>query len=359
MNDASSVGGNLTFRYIPRPELQLKKLTILAMAVAVAITVGACGTKSEDINPRTEPFSVALDWYANPDHAGLLTARDQGYFEDAGLDVSLDAPTDPALPIKLVAAGKTDLAISYEPEVLLAREQGLDVVAVGAIVNQPLTSMIWLKKSGVKGVSDLKGKTVSTAGISYQDAFLRTILARAGLNEDQIKKVGVGQGLLPSIVSGSAQATLGPLWNIEGVDLKLSGQKPVINPVNKLGVPTYDELVVVANASRLEEDPDSIRLFMSALSRGTAKAVESPNATTQTVLEANDTLDPKTTAAQVKVTLPLLENRSENLPYGYMNPAEWQAFINWMVDNGVLSRTQRAVDALSNELLPGGELEGA
>jgi len=333
----------------------LKKLTLLALAVVTALAVSACGTKSEDVNPKTEPFSVALDWYPNPDHAGLLTAKAAGYFEDAGLDVSLDAPTDPSLPIKLVAAGRTDLAISYEPEVMLAREQGLDVVAVGAIVDQPLTSMIWLKKSKIKRVADLEGKTISTAGIPYQDAYLKTILARAGLNENQVTTVGVGQGLLPSIVSGRAQATLGPLWNIEGVDLKLSGQKPVINPVNKLGVPTYDELVVVAKGSTLEEDPDSVRLFMSALSRGTAEAVAKPNATTQTILEANDALDPRVTAAQVRVTLPLLENRSKDEPFGYMNPAEWQTFINWLLENEVLAGPQRAVDALSNDLLPGGE----
>ena len=73
-------------------------------------------------------------------------AQELGYFEEAGLDVSIQTPSDPAAPTKQVAAGRTDLAISYEPEVLLAHEKGLDVIAVGAIVNRPLTSMIWLKK---------------------------------------------------------------------------------------------------------------------------------------------------------------------------------------------------------------------
>jgi len=337
----------------------LRKASLLTLALVAALAISACGSKSEDISPQTEAFSLALDWYPNPDHAGIFTAQEAGFFEDAGLDVSIDAPTDPALPIKLVAAGKADLAVSYEPEVLLAREQGLDVVSVGALVNQPLTSMIWLKKSKIKRVADLKGKTISTAGIPYQDAYLKTILARAGLSEDQVTKVGVGQGLLPSIVSGKADATLGPLWNIEGVDLKMSGQKPVINPVDKLGVPTYDELVLVAQGKRIEEDPDSIRLFMSALARGTAQAVAQPNAATDTILAAGDGLDPKVTAAQVKTTLPLLANDSEDRPYGYMNPADWQAFINWMVDNEILTTPQRAVDALNNELLPGGQVEGS
>jgi putative hydroxymethylpyrimidine transport system substrate-binding protein len=330
-----------------------RKFSLLALTLVSAVVIAGCSTKSEDVpEPVRDPLSVALDWYPNPDHAGIFMAQDLGYFEDAGLDVSLDAPTDPSLPVKLVAAGKADLAITYEPEILLSRQQGLDVVAVSNLIDRPLTSMIWLKKSKIKSVADLKGKTVSTAGIPYQQAYLRTILERAGLSEGDVRQVSVGQGLLPSILSGKAQATLGPFWNIEGVDLKLSGEKPVINPVDRLGVPTYSEMVIVANASRIEDDPEAIRLFLRALERGTAQAVERPNAATQAVLAANQALDPKTTRAQVRVTLPLLADDQPNRPFGYMDTARWQTFINWAVDNEVLDSPQRAVDALTNELLP-------
>lgn len=336
----------------------MRRISLLPLALIACLALSACGTKSEDVNPVRDPVSVAMDWYPNPDHAGFLVAEKQGYFEDAGLDVSLDTPTDPSLPIKLVAAGKADLALSYEPEVLLAREQGLDVVSVATVVGQPLTSMIWLKKSKIKNVRGLRGKTISTAGISYQDAYLKTILERAGLSESDVKKVGVGQGLLPSIVSGRAQATLGPFWNIEGIDLKLSGQKPVVNPVDKLGVPTYSELVLVAKGSRVSEDPDPIRLFISALARGTRNAVDHPNRTVQTVIAANDALKPEVTAAQVKATLPLLDQKAggQDRPFGHQDTASWQRFINWMVQQGVLTSSQRAVDALTNELLPASQI---
>ena len=335
----------------------MRKPAAIAVAVVIALVLSACGAKSEDVDPTTEAFSVALDWYPNPDHAGLLVAQDAGYFEDAGLDVSLDAPSDPSLPIKLVAAGKVDLALSYEPEVLLAREQGLDVVAVGAVVNRPLTSMIWLKKSKVKRVADLKGKTVSTAGIAYQQAYLKTILARAGLSENDVKQVSVSQGLVPSIVSGSAQATLGPFWNIEGIDLKMSGQKPVVSPVDKLGVPTYDELVLVARGETVKDDPDSIRLFMGALARGTAEAAARPNEAIASVTAASEARKPRVTAAQVKATLPILDNKTKSRPYGYMDSSDWQLFINWMVENGLLENPARSVDALTNELLPTGVVD--
>src|SRR5262249_51449485 len=150
---------------------------------AVAFGVAACGEKSESESGGAEKqaLSLALDFYPNPDHAGIYMAEERGYFEEAGLDVSISAPSDPSAPLKLVASGKADLAITYEPEVVLAHEQGLAVTAVAALVNQPLTSLIWLQSSGIKGVPDLAGRTVATAGIPYQEAFLTTILNRAGV----------------------------------------------------------------------------------------------------------------------------------------------------------------------------------
>lgn len=335
----------------------MRRFSFAILALFLAVLVSACGTKSEKPSgePERETFSVALDWYPNPDHAGFLVAEEENFFDDAGLDVSLSSPSDPSLPIKLVAAGKADVAISYEPEVLLAREEGLDVVAVASLIDQPLTSMIWLKKSGIKRVKDLKGKTISNAGIAYQDAYLETILKRAKLSPDQVKTVAVGQGLLPSLLSGRAQATLGPLWNIEGVQLKVEGKNPVINPVDRLGVPSYSELVLVAKGSRLQSDPDPIRLFISALARGTAAAVNDPAAATRAVLEANTALEPKVTEAQVRATLPLLRRgglKGTDQPFGYMDTAKWQYFINWMTRHEVLDAKQPAVDALTNDFLP-------
>ncbi|HET8567268.1 MAG TPA: ABC transporter substrate-binding protein [Solirubrobacterales bacterium] len=335
---------------------KLRRAAAIAFAVALigaSLGLTACGEKSEDVKGASEPLSLTLDFYPNPDHAGIYMAQKLGYFEDAGLDVQINSPADPSMPIKQVAAGQADLAISYEPEVMLAREQGLDVVAVAAIVDRPLTSMIWLKKSGIKGVAGLRGKTVATAGIPYQDAYLKTILGRAGLSPDDVKKVNVGFGLLPALVSGSAQAMLGGFRNVEGVDLRLRGKDPVVTPVDELGVPSYNELVLVAQRQRLEEDPEAIRLFIAALSRGTQVAVESPDAATNALLAANPDLDPKLTKAEVAATLPLLEPSDPDQPYGYMDPARWRDFIGWMRDNELISTLPDASEVLSNDYLPG------
>jgi putative hydroxymethylpyrimidine transport system substrate-binding protein len=337
----------------------MTRLRIAAIALVVllfALALAACGEKSEEPAGEREGFTLTLDFYPNPDHAGIYMAEKLGYFEEAGLDLGIETPSDPAAPVKLVAAGRSDLAISYEPEVALAREQGLDVVAVAALVNQPLTSMIWLNKSGIKGVADLKGKTVATAGIPYQDKFLETILARVDLTPDSVKAVNVGFGLLPALTGGSAQAMLGGFRNVEGVDLRERGMGPVVTPVDQLGVPTYDELVLVARRQSLEEDPDKFRLFLAALERGTSAAVEQPGAATAAIAEANPDLEPKLAAAEVEATLPLLGARTEGQPYGYMDPQEWETFAGWMRDNGLIEGLPQARELLDNGYLPSGEI---
>jgi putative hydroxymethylpyrimidine transport system substrate-binding protein len=332
---------------------RIPALALALALLALALGLAACGEKSEDEGAEAQSFGLTLDFYPNPDHAGIYMAQKLGYFEEAGLDLSIEAPSDPTLPMKLVAAGRTDLAISYEPEVALAREQGLDVVAIGALVNQPLTSLIWLKKSGIKGVADLRGKTVATAGIPYQDAFLKTILERAKLTPADVKSVNVGFGLLPALLGGSAEAMLGGFRNVEGVDLRQRGKDPVVTPVDQLGVPTYDELVLVANREALAADPDKFRLFVAALERGTDAAVEQPNAATDAVLEANDGLDRKLTEAEIEATLPLLAARTPGQPYGYMDPAEWGTFAGWMRDNELVSSLLEPGELLSNAYLSG------
>ena len=333
------------------------RIPALALAVlAIALALAACGEKSEEGGGERESFDLTLDFYPNPDHAGIYMAQKLGYFEEAGLDVGIDTPSDPAAPMKLVAAGRSDLAISYEPEVALARDQGLDVVAVAALVDRPLTSMIWLQKSGVKGVADLEGKTVATAGIPYQDAFLKTILARVDLTPGDVKAVNVGFGLLPALVGGSAQAMLGGFLNVEGVDLRERGKAPVVTPVDELGVPTYDELVLVARRQSLEEDPEKFRLFLAALERGTEAAVDRPGAATAAITESNPDLEPKLAAAEVKATLPLLGARSEGRPYGYMDPEEWATFAGWMRDNGLIDSLPQTSELLDNGYLPSGEI---
>jgi putative hydroxymethylpyrimidine transport system substrate-binding protein len=329
------------------------RLAVAAALVVLLAGLGAgCGEKEEELGgARPEQLDLVLDFYVNPDHAGIYTALERGYFEAAGLDVRPRVPSDPAAPIKQVAAGQADLAISYEPEVLLARDQGLDVVAVAALVPEPLTSLIWTEESDVDRVADLAGRTVATAGIPYQDAFLEAIAARAGIQADEIEAVDVGLNLLPAVLSGRADAMLGGFENVEGVDLRLREKEPTVIGVEELGVPTYEELVVVAEGERVREDAEAIRLFIAALERGTVAASKDPESATEAVLSAGQGLDPRLTEAEVKATLPLLQGPPGET-YGEMKPDQWERFGGFLYDEGLLSSRPDVSTALTNELLP-------
>jgi putative hydroxymethylpyrimidine transport system substrate-binding protein len=324
----------------------------LALLAATAMLGYGCGEKSEQPSGELEQFDLALDFFVNPDHAGVYTALENGYFEDAGLEVKPRVPSDPAAPIKQVAAGRVDLAISYEPEVMLARNQGLDVVAVAALIQEPLTSLISLPAARIDDPRDLEGKSVVTAGIPYQRAYLDVILRNAGVDSKDVKINDVGLNLLQPVLSGSADAMFGGFRNVEGVQLELAGKNPRVEPVHRLGIPSYDELVLVARGDRVSDDPEAIRLFIAALERGTIEARRDPEAATSALLAASPELQRKLTLAELRRTLPLFFP-PEGQPFGYMDPAEWTAFAGFLADEGQIDTRPTADELLTNELLPG------
>mgnify|MGYP000290367333 CR=1 FL=1 len=114
-----------------------------------------------------EKISLMLDWYVNPDHAAIIVAQQKGFFEKNNLEVEIIEPADPSLPPKLVAAGKVDLAINYQPQLYQQVAEGLPLVRVGSLISSPLNSVVVLKNSNIKTLADLKGKKVLDLGCGY------------------------------------------------------------------------------------------------------------------------------------------------------------------------------------------------
>ena len=191
--------------------------------------------------------------------------------------------------------------MSYEPEVLLARDQGLPVVAVAAIVPEPLTSLISLPDAGIADPSDLRGKTVATAGIPYQDAFMGRILRDARISEDEVEQVSVGLGLEQAVLSGKADAMLGGFKNIEGVSLEERGENPRVVPGRRARAsrPTTSSSWSRAR-SRSRRTPRRSASSSPRSSAGRRTRSTDPDAATDAILEAGDGLDPKLTAAEIE-----------------------------------------------------------
>jgi putative hydroxymethylpyrimidine transport system substrate-binding protein len=339
-----------------------KTLSLLA-TVATTVLLAGCGEKQEPAatgGPRTaelEKLTLVLDYFPNADHAGIYAADAAGEYEKAGLDVDIKPPPDPSAPLKLVQARRADVVISYEPDLLLARDKGTQLVSVGALVQKPLTSLMALPEGGVRKASDLEGKRVGTSGVPYHSAYLKTILADANVDPGTVKEVNVGFNLTPAMVSKKVDATLGAFWNYEGTDLKLRGRKPVILRMEDLGVPNYNELIFVTRRDFLNQDGASkVRRFLQATARGHELLRTDPDAGVDALLAADKGLERRLQSAVVKTTTPLFFPAGDR-PFGWQEPAEWDAYGRWMYENKLLERQPDAAAALTNEFLPGEGLD--
>jgi putative hydroxymethylpyrimidine transport system substrate-binding protein len=336
------------------PSIVRRTVILATLLAALAVTLSACGAKQDTITAaRTKSFTVMLDWFPNADHAPLYSALAAGDFRAGGLEVKPVIPAETAEPLKLLAAGKVDMAISYEPELLLARDEGLKLVSIGALVQRPLTSIIALPSAHISSVADLAGKTVGTAGIPYQAAELKSALQSAGVNPSSVHEVNVGFNLVPAMLSGKVSATLGGYWNYEALQLQLMHKHPVTIPIDQAGVPTYDELVLVVREEQARLDGQDLRAFLQALTRGERTVRADPAAAAALLVKANPSLEGKLQLASIERTLPAALPTGGK-PYGYQNPTAWATFSSWMFSHGLLRHSpDTALPPFTNEFLPG------
>jgi putative hydroxymethylpyrimidine transport system substrate-binding protein len=200
-------------------------------------------------------------------------------------------------------------------------------------------SMIWLKESKIAGLAGLRGKTIAFQGLPFEEAFLKAVLRRAGLTPADVKiKQTIARAqfkLVPELASGRADAIFGGSGNVEGVELEARGLEPVVTPARQLGVPDYDELVVIARRDRVAKEPELFRRFMAAVRQGTATSIEDPETATEAVVaglegEGYDEVNPSTVEAGVEASLPLLSRT------GRIDQAQEDRLLDWMRAEGIL-----------------------
>jgi putative hydroxymethylpyrimidine transport system substrate-binding protein len=222
-----------------------------------------------------DKMTLLLDWFINPDHGPIIVAEEKGFFADQNLEVEIVAPSDPADPPKLVAAGKADLAVSYQPSQHLQVAEGLPLMRVGTLVATPLNCLLVLEDGPIKTISDLKGKKVGFSVAGVEEALLTAILGRHDLGMSDIELVNVNWSLSPSLMSGQVSAVIGAYRNFELNQMEIEGIAGRCFYVEEEGVPTYDELIYVANKDTM--DTDLIRRFLRATELATQYIVNHPD----------------------------------------------------------------------------------
>jgi putative hydroxymethylpyrimidine transport system substrate-binding protein len=298
---------------------------------------------------RSESISVTLDADPNAANVGLMMAARREYFADVGLEVFVAGPKNPARAVKYVALGIDNIGVAQQPQVLLASEEGgVPVVALGSVMAQSNAAMIWLPDSGISNVSDLKGKTIAIPGVPFQERFLEVVLAQAGLTLEDVVVKRANDKTAEALLEGRADAIFGGTWNLDGAMLESRGLEPVIKRARDLGLPEYEELVVIAPARCVKSHPGVMRDFMAAVARGTEAAVKDPveaaNFTAQ-----NYRLEPrfrmKDLRSEFAATIPLLS------PNAHMDLAQAGRLADWMYEMGIVKRHPPVRDIFINDFL--------
>ncbi len=244
----------------------MKKFTLLLASLLLFAT---------SAQAQPQKLTVLLDWFVNPDHAPLYVALEKGFFKAHGLDVELIAPSNPNDPPKLVAAGQADIAVSYQHQHQMQVSEGLPLTRIATLVATPLNSLVVLEDGPIKSIADLKGKTIGYSVGGFETALLKVMLEKEGLALNDVKLVNVNFSLSPSLFTGQTDAVIGAFRNFELNQMAIEGRPGRAFFVDEYGVPSYDELILVA-ASKNVADP-KLRAFVDALEEGVQYLINHPD----------------------------------------------------------------------------------
>ncbi|GAB4365856.1 MAG: ABC transporter substrate-binding protein [Kiloniellaceae bacterium] len=294
-----------------------KALVLFTLAAIFATTLQAAPAAAGD------KLTLVLDWFVNPDHGPIVIAQENGYFAEQGLDVEVIAPADPSDPPKLVAAGKADLAVSYQPQLHLQVHEGLPLTRVGTLVATPLNCLLVLRDGPVKSLADLKGRKVGFSVAGVEEAVLGAMLKPQGLTVADVELVNVNWSLSPALMSRQVDAVIGAFRNFELNQLALEGVEGRCFYPEEEGVPPYDELIYVANPETL--DADAVARFLAATEKAVQYIVNHPDASWEIFAGTAAELQDELNARAWKDTLPRFALRPAALDEGRY--ARFEAFL--------------------------------
>ncbi len=284
-----------------------------------------------------DKMTLLLDWFVNPDHGPIIIAQENGYFAEQGLDVEIIAPADPADPPKLVAAGKGDLAVSYQPSLHLQVAEGLPLKRVGTLVATPLNCLLVLKDGPIKNIADLKGRKVGFSVAGVEEALLGTILKNNGLSLANVELVNVNWSLSPALMAKQVDAVIGAYRNFELNQMEIEGIEGKCFYIEEEGIPAYDELIYVANPDIM--DADKIRRFLAATEKATQYIVNHPTKSWEVFSATSKELQDELNAKAWVDTLTRFALRPSALDVGRY--ARYEAF---MLETGLIDKARPVSD---------------
>ena len=286
-------------------------------------------------NAKTDKITIGLDWFINPDHAPLIIAQKRGFFKEVGLEVEMIEPADPNDPPKLVAAGKLDLAISYQPQLHIQVDQGLPVVRVGTLVSVPLNSLVVLENGPIKSISDLKGKKIGFSVGGFEEALLSGMLEKYNIKMTDVDLININFSLSPSLIAKKVDAVIGAFRNFE------LNQMDIVNHPGKAfypeehGVPSYEELIYISNVKN--RNNPVFNKFFKAIQKATLTIINDPETTWKDFSTYRKGLDDELNKRAFKDTL----SRFTLRPQAH-DLKTYEEFGNFLKEKGIIKKNIQA-----------------
>ena len=278
-------------------------MKLLLPILILSFTLLFCTTS----NATTErPFVVILDWFINPTHAPILIAQEKGFFKEQGLDVQIVAPADPSDTAKMVAIGKATVGIGSDPELLLLINEGLPLVRMGALIDQPLEAVTANAAADIKTLHDLKGKTVGYSIGGIEKVILSIMLRNVGLTLNDVTLVNVHYDLVEALLSTRVDAITGSLRNYEVPALHLKNFPITVFYPEKYGMPSYAELNYIINSG----NQNDLRLvkFLHAIQKATVYIKEHPQRSWSLLIKKYPEMDDQLNQISWRMTYTLFAN---------------------------------------------------
>ena len=351
-----------------------KRLLSLLLACMLIFSMAACGNSNSSTSGNTSgntanagdssndgssdnlrELNVVLDWYPNAIHTFIYVAMQKGYFEEEGLKVNIQFPSNENDAISLVAAGKAEIGAYYMQDVITTRtNQNVPVKSIASVAQRPLNIILSLKDKNITKPSDLEGKTIGYAGTDLSIALVKYLLENAGCTYDENKMVNVGFDLMASMTTGQVDATIGCLVNHEVPQMEEEGFEVNYFNLDDYGVPTYYELVFLANDKMIDEEPETLKAFLRACKKGFEDTKNDPAGALQILLDnqnaENFALSETVETKSLETLLPIME--MDDSPFLNQKESDWQNNIDWLYDQGLANEKLDASNFYTNEFLP-------
>jgi putative hydroxymethylpyrimidine transport system substrate-binding protein len=313
---------------------------LLAAALLGAGLLGCGGGGAEPGAPKGA--TLVLDFQPNAVHSGIYAAQANGDFKDEGIDLTIQEPSSSADSAKLLESGRADFAVMDINDFGIARERGLDLVAIAAIVQRPLASVIARDPGEIRTPADLAGKTIGVTGVPSDDAVLDTVLRSGGVDPSDVHRVTIGFNAVADLAAGKIDAATA-FWNAEGVELQQRGIPIREFRVDQFGAPRYPELVVATSEARIERDlcaPD--RAVVAGLERGYSSMQQDPKTALNDLVSEVPGLDRTSQQAQFDALITAhawsITDQAMGLTSGLVEPRA-SAWLQWATSHGVITRS--------------------